>query len=145
MLEGLDELFANLDALGGNVRKVSKKSLHISTKKIQAQAKFLAAVGKTGQLHNSIKTKTHETDDGVEAKVYTNVEHAVYNEFGTGQRGANEDINGNPINHRADWKGMKPQPFMSPAYLYAKNNNIVEKDFASTLQEDIKKLGSGKK
>ena len=61
-----------------------------------------------------------------------------------GVRGAKQDDNGNPINHRADWKGQAPQPFMSSAYLYAKNNSTIEKDVTKYIQQEIRKLGSGK-
>lgn len=37
-------------------------------------------------------------------------------------------------------KGQAPQPFMSSAYLYAKNNNTVEKDVEKYIQQQIRKL-----
>jgi len=35
----------------------------------------------TGQLRNSIKTKSQITQNGAEAQVFTNCEHAPYLEF----------------------------------------------------------------
>ena len=145
MLEGMNELFATLDSLGGNIRDAAKRSIQKSAKRIQGQAKMLAPV-KTGTLRNSIRTKANETEDGVEAKVYTNLEYAPYVEWGTGERGAASNIGHRPdkVSYKAEWPGQAAQPYMSPAYLYSKNNNIVEKDLSETLQQEIKKLERGK-
>lgn len=90
-LEGLDELLANLAGLGGDMKQSCRKGLGRGAKKIQKNAKLLAPVD-TGQLRNSIKTKTQATQEGAEAQVYTNLEYAPYVEFGTGQRGAESNI-----------------------------------------------------
>lgn len=81
-VEGLDELLATLSGLGGDIKEASRKGLERGAKKIQKNAKMLAPV-KTGQLRNSIKTKSEITQDGAEAQVFTNCEHAIYPEFGT--------------------------------------------------------------
>ena len=143
-IEGLDELLEKLSNLGGDVKKSTKKGLHRGAKKIQMQAKLLAPVD-TGQLRNSIKTSARETEDGAEAKVYTNVEHAPYVEFGTGQRGASSHIErpeGVSYNYRH--LGQRAQPYMSPAYLHAKNTGEVEEEITKSVQNDIRKLESGK-
>lgn len=77
--------------LGGNVKESCRKGLERGAKKIQKNAKYLAPVD-TGHLRNSIKTKSETTQDAVEAQVYTNIEYALYVEFGTGQRGAESNI-----------------------------------------------------
>lgn len=41
-------------------------------------------------------------------------------------------------------RGQKPQPFMSSAYLYAKNTGEVEQEVIKSIQQDIRKLESGK-
>ena len=79
-IEGLDELLTNLSGLGGNIKESCKKGLERGAKKIQKNAKYLAPVN-TGQLRNSIKTKSQITQEGVKAQVYTNCDHAVYPEF----------------------------------------------------------------
>jgi len=91
-VEGLDELLAELSVLGGNIKESSRKGLERGAKKIQKNAKYLAPVGETGHLRNSIKTKSKETQNGVEAQVFTNLEYAPYVEFGTGQRGKKSNI-----------------------------------------------------
>ena len=90
-VEGLDELLANLSGLGGNIKETSKKALERGAKKIQKNAKYLAPVD-TGQLRNSIKTKSEITKDGANAQVFTNLEYAPYVEFGTGERGRKSNI-----------------------------------------------------
>lgn len=66
--------------LSGDIKESSKKGLERGAKKIQRNAKMLAPVD-TGQLRNSIKTKSKITQDGAEAQVFTNCEHAPYPEF----------------------------------------------------------------
>ena len=66
--------------LGGDIKQSCKKGLERGAKKIQKNAKMLAPVD-TGQLRNSIKTKSQITQDGAEAQVFTNCEHAPYPEF----------------------------------------------------------------
>lgn len=68
--------------LGGNIKESSRKGLERGAKKIQKNAKYLAPV-KTGQLRNSIKTKSQATQSGAEAQVFVGAEYGVYVEFGT--------------------------------------------------------------
>lgn len=77
--------------LGGNIKESARKGLETGAKKIQKNAKYLTPVD-TGQLRNSIKTKSEVKQDSVEAQVYTNVEYAPYVEFGTGQRGSESNM-----------------------------------------------------
>lgn len=60
-------------------------------KKVQKNAKYLAPVD-TGKLRNSIKETGEINGDEVNCKVYTNLEYAPYNEFGTGERGRESSI-----------------------------------------------------
>lgn len=141
-IEGLDELLATLSGLGGNIKESCKKGLERGAKKIQKNAKYLAPVGKTGQLRNSIKTKSETAQDGAEAQVYTNLDYAVYVEFGTGQRGKESNIDRpEGVHYKADWPGQAAQPYMTPAYLHAKNTGEVEQEVTKSIQQDIRKLG----
>lgn len=40
---------------------------------------------------------------------------------------------------------MSAQPYMTPAYLHAKNTGEVEQEVIKAVQQDIRKLGSGRK
>lgn len=143
-LKGLDELLAKLSGLGGNIRQSSKKALERGAKKIQKNAKYLTPVD-TGYLRNMIKTKSEETQIGAEAQVYTNVDYAPYVEFGTGQRGTESNIDRpDGVTYKADWKGQSAQPFMTPAYLHAKNTGEVEQEVIKSIEQDIRKLGGRK-
>lgn len=127
--------------LGGDAKQSCKKALERGAKKIQKNAKYLAPVD-TGELRNSIKTKSEITQEGVEAQVYTNCEYAPYVEFGTGQRGKESNIDRpEGVNYKADWKGQVAQPYLTPAYLQAKNNGEVEQEVIKSIQSDIRKLG----
>lgn len=140
-VEGLDELLTNLSILGGNIKESCRKGLERGAKKIQANAKLLAPV-KTGHLRNSIKTKSDVNGDIVKAQVYTNLEYGPYVEFGTGQRGSESNIDRpDGVSYKADWRGMHAQPYMTPAYLHAKNNKVVEQELVKTIQKEIKKVG----
>ena len=143
-LKGLDELLAKLSGLGGNIKQSSKKALERGAKKIQKNVKYLTPVD-TGYLRNMIKTKSEETQIGAEAQVYTNVDYAPYVEFGTGQRGSESNIDRpEGVAYKADWKGQSAQPFMTPAYLHAKNTGEVEQEVIKSIEQDIRKLGGRK-
>jgi len=65
-----------------------------------------------------------------------------------GERGRTANIDrpeGVMYNINRVTQGQAPQPYLTPAYLHAKNNNTVEKEVEKTIQSEINKLGSGKK
>lgn len=143
-LQGLDEILATLSGLGGDIKESARKGLERGAKKIQKNAKLLTPVD-TGNLRNSIKTKSNITIDGAEAQVYTNCEYAPYVELGTGERGRESDIDRpEEVSYKADWPGQTAQPYMTPAYLHAKNSGEVEQEVIKSVQADIRKLESGK-
>lgn len=53
------------------------------------------------------------------------------------------DLNG--ISYKADWAGQAAQPFMTPAYLHAKNTGEVEQEVIKSVEQDIRKLERGMK
>lgn len=143
-LKGLDELLSNLSGLGGNVESAVERGLGRGAKKVQASAKLLAPV-KTGALRNSIKTQVVNKGGDVRAKVYTNSEHAPYVEFGTGERGMQSDIQRpDGVSYNPEWKGQTAQPFMTPAYLHAKNSKEVEIEIEKVVKAEIGKLGGNR-
>lgn len=143
-MEGLNEVLATLSALGGNVKESSRKGIERGAKKIQTNAKMLCTTGKTGQLKNSIKTKSEITQQGAKAQVFTNLEYGPYVEFGTGQRGAASNIERpDGIAYKADWNGQTAQPYLTPAYLHAKNTGEVEEEVIKSVQQDIRRLERG--
>lgn len=68
-----------------------------------------------------------------------------YVEFGTGERGRESNIDRpEGVSYKADWPGQAAQPYMTPAYLHAKNTGEVEQEVIKSVQADIRKLESGK-
>ncbi len=94
-IQGFDKLVAKLSALGGNVEKAVKIGVHQGVKLVQGEAKGLAPVN-DGQLRNSIFAEVEAKDGRIEGRVFTNVEHAAYVEFGTGPIGMSSDKKGIP-------------------------------------------------
>ncbi len=90
-IEGLDKLLATLSGLSGDIKQASLKGGRRGMKKVQKNAKYLAPV-RTGQLRNSIKEEGKIEGNEINCKVYTNCEHAIYPEFGTGQKGSESNI-----------------------------------------------------
>ena len=90
-IEGLDELLATLNGLDGDIKKSCLKGGRRGMKKVQKNAKYLVSV-KDGELRNSIKENGEINRNEINCKIYTNCGHAPYNEFGTGQRGAESNI-----------------------------------------------------
>lgn len=158
-IEGLDELFATLNGLGGNIKKSGKKAVGQWAKSVQADAKYNAP-SKTGDLRNSIKSNVKIDEDEIVGKAYTNKEHAAYVEFGTGPTGRGTykyTIKGYSLHYTATkWRvnipgvgvryiaGQVSQPFMTTAYLQEKNSKKGLKVMVQSLQQDINKLRSGK-
>lgn len=64
--------------------------------------------------------------------------------FGTGVRGASSHVEkpeGADIHYNSRWMGQVAQPYMSSAYLHAKNTGEVEQEVIKSIQQDIRKLG----
>lgn len=64
---------------------------------------------------------------------------AIYNEYGTGQRGEAgnhpEPADDTNLDYRSDWAGMAPQPYMTPA---AEKNRQKFIDDAADLEKRLK-------
>ena len=50
-------------------------------------------------------------------------------------------IDQNGISYKADWKGQTAQPYLTPAYLHAKNTGEVEQEVIKSIEQEIRKLG----
>lgn len=130
--------------LGGNIKQSCLNGGRRGMKKVQKNAKMLCPVD-TGELRNSIKESGEIIGDDINCQVYTNCDHAAYPEFGTGERGRESNIE-RPleVSYKADWKGQAAQPYLTPAYLHAKNTGEVEQEVIKSIQSDIRKLGVNK-
>ncbi len=125
---GLDKLMDSLKAMTSPdfADNALRKGLAQGGKLVQGTAKRLCPVD-TGRLRNSIEVTPIENG----ADVGTNVEYAAYVEYGTGKKGDPS------VEHREDWEGQAPQPYLYPALEAhkAEIKDIVQ----NTLQEEIRK------
>lgn len=77
-IEGTDEVMAMLEKAVGKIQTGAPKGLAKGAMLIADRAKFLAPYD-TGSLYQSISSQA----EGMRAEVGTNVEYAMYQEFGT--------------------------------------------------------------
>lgn len=88
-LLGADSLIAKCRKLASKQvgDDIVRRAVHNATKNVvQADAK-LRAPANEGELRNSIKTRVKMEGDKAIGEVYTNLEHGVYVELGTGPKG----------------------------------------------------------
>lgn len=132
----------NLDRLLSKLDKVEnmdvKERLEKACLLVENTAKQDCPVD-TGQLRASI---THEVDGNV-GVVGTNVEYAVYVEYGTGKEAVAKNGRQTPWSYKdeetGEWiwtKGQKPQPFLEPALI--KNEKEINKLFLKAIKEGLK-------
>ena len=122
-VEGLDGLIGKLNMLGTNTDIIVNESLYQAAQKIQGSAKWYIRNKKvfdTGELFRSISVE--KIPKGY--AIGTNLEHGVYNEYGTGAKG-DPTV---PHTQRRYWRyqdkngqwrttsGMKARPFLRPAF-----------------------------
>ena len=77
-IEGTDEVMAMLDKFSAKIESGAQKGLAKGAMLIADRAKVLAPV-RSSTLRDSITSKA----EGMSAEVGTNVEYAIYQEFGT--------------------------------------------------------------
>lgn len=95
-VEGVDELVKKLQAMADKATPSQlRAALLAGAQPIQSVAVQKAPV-LTGTLRRSIHTETTETKDGAVARIGTNVEYAIHQEFGTSR--------------------MRGTPFLRPAF-----------------------------
>ena len=127
MIIGKDSFFAKMDNLS-NTEKISE-ALDKSALLVQSNARTLCPVD-TGNLRNSIVIEKKDNS----REIGTSVEYAPYVEFGTGQKGSatntNSEVN---VSYRADWSGMKAQPYLYPAL--KDNKEKIQKIFKETIKK----------
>ena len=114
-VKGVDELIVKLQNMTDE-SKIQQK-LGLACALVERSAKMKAPKD-TGALRRSITSKV----DGLTGIVFTPLEYASYQEFGTGlfaENGAGrKDVPWNYQDDKGEWhstRGQKPQPFMRPA------------------------------
>ena len=114
-VKGVDELIVKLNNMADESK--IQQQLGIACALVERSAKMKAPKD-TGALRRSITSKV----DGLTGIVFTPLEYAAYQEFGTGlfaENGAGrKDVPWNYQDDKGEWhstRGQKPQPFMRPA------------------------------
>ena len=111
------------------------------TKFVHRQTKLLVLVD-TGELRDSIHMKIERNKNDVSGTVFTNNDHAVFIEFGTGVTGDGTYPYKNELDfdlaYKEDWKGIKAQPYMYPSLQIGKK--YAQMKFRKNLINDLKKI-----
>ena len=114
-VKGVDELIVKLNNMADESK--IQQQLGLACALVERSAKMKAPKD-TGALRRSITSKV----DGLTGIVFTPLEYAAYQEFGTGlfaENGAGrKDVPWNYQDDKGEWhstRGQKPQPFMRPA------------------------------
>lgn len=139
-IRGLGSLIAKLNILGGSADECMRKGIGKSMTVIEGDAKDLCPVDR-GELRDSIHSETKQESGVIKGTCGTNKEYAAYQEYGTGQRGAESPSppKGPGASYREDWTGIPAQPYLYPALI---QNKETVKDFCTEeLNEAIRKLG----
>ena len=132
---GYEELMSVLERMGRSADESVNRGLHKGARRVQASAKELCRVN-TGQLRNSITVT--KIDGGYD--IGTNVEYAVYQEYGTGRRG---DSSVSHVTERitkdgstVPYEGISPNPFLYPALKQHENDipGIVRDEITKTMR-----------
>ena len=102
---------SNIDVYLDKVVKAvnNPKNLKEAGQYVQGAARLLAPAD-SGYLRNSIFLDVEQTDDGLGAKIYTNLQYAPYVEFGTGPRGA--------ANHEGISPNVTPTYTLEPWWIH---------------------------
>lgn len=122
-LEGLENVLEKLNQLEDTTRLES--GIEKACLLVERSAKQKAPKD-TGALRRSITSEVKNLD----GKIYTPLEYAPYQEYGTGlfaENGGRQDVPWSYQDDKGEWhstSGMKPQPFMRPA-LYENRESIL--------------------
>lgn len=127
-INGLEEITDKLDSLA-QVSGIDN-AIEQACALIEASAKQKAPKD-TGALRRSITSKVEQGNGTIEGVVFTPLEYAPYVEYGTGlfaENGGRMDVPWNYQDDEGNWhstNGMKPQPFMMPAF-YENREKILQ-------------------
>lgn len=132
-LKGIEDVLARLQVLDGeHVLAAARAPMQRELQTIRHEAVNNCPVD-TGELRQSIKTRTKIRDGELRGEVYTNKEYAVYVEMGTGPRGeashegVSPELAANVTYSPKGWtyktrdgeyrhtRGMPARPFLYPA------------------------------
>ena len=147
-IEGLDRLYRKIARLHNiDINKI----IEVATIRVRDEAKIRVPVD-TGELQNSIDYNLDISEKGFTGKVFTNKEHGLYVELGTGPKGEANHVGISPeikpIYSPSGWvyydvdkqkfiftNGQPARPFMYPAL--HDNREKISKFIQSRVQKKI--------
>ena len=153
-IKGIDRLTQRFNKIAN---MELRESMNKATQLVHGQAKALAPAD-TGQLRGSIHMQVKDTGKELQGRVYTNVEHAPYVEFGTGVTGNGTypyQVEGLNLEYKNkgwayydedkdEWiytKGQKAQPYMYPAL--KQNEKAIKKILKEGVHTKLKENSKG--
>ena len=159
-IKGIDRLTRKLNGIG---TLDLNNAMNDALKMVHGEAKSLAPTNKRGHgstLAESIHMDKKKTTEGLEGRVYTNLEYAAYVEFGTGVKGNGtypHKIEGLTLTYTdKGWcywddrenkfiytKGQVAQPYMYPAL--KNNEKAIKKLFKSGTNAKLRNICNGGK
>lgn len=131
-LKGIEDVLERLQALDGEqILRVARAPMYRELEAIRQEATSNCPRD-TGELRQSIKTRTKIRDGELRGEVYTNKEYAIYVEMGTGPRGeashegVSPELAAQVTYNPTGWyttrkgvmrhtRGMPARPFLYPA------------------------------
>lgn len=112
-LVGKDEIARHLATMSFAMARDFATLINNSSLSIQNRARELVPVD-TGRLRSSIRAQFYK--NGLAAEISTNVNYAMFVEFGTGRRGSATGTNLPPGYQHGARNGVHARPFLWPAF-----------------------------
>lgn len=116
-IQGLDKILAKIDGFADGMEDKLRDATHFVEEVAETKAPK-----DTGRLIGSIESKVERVGNTITGTVFTPVEYAPYQEFGTGLFAVNGDgrktgwVYEDPKTGEKVWtRGNRPHPFMAPA------------------------------
>lgn len=131
----------NSDEIKRNIKAISEKAMLSACLVVEASAKSNAKVG-SGELRDTITHNISQQNDQLIGQVGSPAMYAPYVEFGTGEFAENGNGRKGGWTYRTPAGefyftfGMKPDPFLRPAFRDNKENikNIFAKDLKANFK-----------
>lgn len=167
-IKGLDSLARKLQALGGNLQGALYRGVEKTVLKAEGDAKANAPSGRgsqadssgSGSLRQSITHEVKDVGNGEEGRVFSNSDHAIFVEMGTGAPGAvsgGKSPNvGASYTTKDHWtypividseqtfrvtSGQPARPYLYPAAV--ENKDSFVQNVENELREEIRKVARG--
>ena len=149
---GIDQIVKDVETIA-QARRL-KQAITTCTAMVESEAKELCPSNKFGAsiapLKNTIHMQVRDNDDETIGRVYTNSDHAIYVEFGTGTKGGGHPKSAElgytyrttPWVYTPDGgqhfyrtKGMVARPYMYPAL--KRNEQAIKKKLEDAIRNEI--------